>query len=594
MSRSVLSLCSVVLCLGAFGAFFFSIYCNFSMAQLEIPGGRPIKVNWVLPSVDLVVEYNDYSVLEEDVFLEPEVVEVVEEERFPDPEIVNVEGVVTGDDVNGGELVDHYGFPTPDAKDIKTIDFKSYIDNFHLERILAEFDEKVSGDIVTTEKSSSKKKIHPPKEERIPPPSPPVKPPLIARTAPSVPLPPKIPKKGTGQEGSYRSFPSPFLALASGFIKQEFFRRTLRAHSAVDGRELDFQFVPDHDRNQVFSSDEKGVVEILPAKRLVDGVLRGRLVSPEHIRTAVNLPLLEGKEASFDIPLIDEETFERYRDKGGDFQGGFLLVWIPKKVEDVDINSDYSFRIFLDEEFREVSREDGYSYILFMGIQSGVTILSHLLEDSRVAEKPVYIAQDEILYDFAPVEKGQYETFELFQKNLFSGKRVELPLGEREIRYFNRKITPTKKGLNRYEIKRPPISIGARSYLKLDHLDGILHVGYKGNRQLEVPNQDFIENIIDGFGLDELSDACLIQLNFSDAIVHLETRLDSLQESEGFDLIYLNSDGTFEEMPSLRTEKAFILGESSGVLPTAVKYADGRWELFKSFCSPGSYLIEQL
>ena len=608
--RRVLSLFSIFFSLGTFGLFFFFVYCNFSMAQLEIPKGSPIEVNWALPGIDVVVEYNQYSIDEEDDSLvEParavavKVEKEEEEESYRNPGIVEIQKIVVGDDVNSDELVEHYGFPSPDVESIKTIDLTSYVDNFHLEKLLAEFGEKkrVREDVVFTEKSSTKKDTHSSKEmifidyskkKEEPPPPPKVVNLLADASSRKAPLKIQkiVEKKKSGKEEPL----SPLLALAGHFVKKEFFKRSIRAYSAVDGRHLDFQFVPDYDSGEVFSSDGRGIVDVYPEKRLSEGLLRGRLVSPEHMRTVVNLPVSGREGADFDIPLVDEWTFEQYREREGNVGGGSLLVWISKKVEDVDISNDYSYRLFLDGEFREVSQEDGYSYILFMGIQPGVTTLSHLLEGGQIAEKPVYISVDEILYDFAPLEKARHDAFKLYQKNLFSGKRVELGLGEKEIHYFNRKLTPVKKGLNYYEMKIPPASKGERNYLKLEHLDGLLHIGYGSNKQLEIPEQDFIENIIDGFGIDDLSDSCLVQLNFSDPVIRFKGSLDSYQQSDDFELIYLNSDGTFEEMPSLKTEKAFILGKSQGVLSVGAEHLGGQWTFFKSFCSLGSYLIEQL
>ena len=620
MLRAILSFCSIFF-LGTLGVLFGSVYYNFSMAQLEIPTGRPIKVDWKLPRVAVVLEYNERSVAE-DFAPDPEPVALarIEEEEeeehieefYHEPDILEMGKVAAGDDISSDELVGHYGFPALGLEEIAAFSLKNYIDSIHLDKMLASFDEKNSlkegktRDLVSMGKSSNKKNDNSnemifidyskPTERKVPPKPEPVA--LLAKAAP--PFLPKSPMSisiGSGEKPKASGFSSmpPLLSLAHNFVKDKFFRRTLRARSTAEGKYLDFQFIPDYDdKGEAFSSDEKGVVEIFPGKRLESGVLRGRLVSPGHIRTVVNLPIEERKEVDFDIPLIDEGTFEQYGDSDTNFDGGFLLVWISKKAEDVDIDSEYSLRIFLDEEFREVSHEDEYSYVLFMGIQPRITNLSYLLENGEVAEKPVHISANEILYDFSSIGEAGYETFELYQKNLFSGKRVELPLGEREISYFNRDISPTRKGLNYYDIKRPALPAGSRNYLKLEHLDGTLYVGYKKEHRLEIPGQDFIENIMDGFGIDDLSNSCLIQLNFSDPIIHFGAGLDSFQWHDGIDLVYLNSDGTFEEMPSLKTEKAFILGESAGVLAGAAEYSDGRREFFKSFCSPGSYLIEQL
>ena len=588
------------------------------MAQLKIPKGNPVAIDWDLPRIDLVVEYNDYSVMQDvvEVPVPPPVIEEivaeeeVEEEEYFSPYLVEIEKVALGDDLNGKELVQHYGFPIPDGNTIRTIDLKNYVDSFRLEEALVAFDRQKSlapsSDIVSTEQSSPKafsssqemifidyskkrKTLVPEKSEPLAPPVPPKRPlqelpklAVVQKVEPQKPEPVVVP---------------PLLALASNFVKSKepfMFERNLKAYSAVDGQNLEFQFIPDYDDREILSSDENGVLRIFAGKKLGDGLLRGRIVSPGHIRTVVNLPLSKDSESEFSIPLIDEQLFEEYRQKRDEDYGGFLLVWLPKKVEDVAIDSDYSFRILLDEEFREVSQEDGYSYILFMNIHPGVSTLSYLLDDGQVSDRPIHIAADEVLYSFTSLLKSNYQTFELYQKNLFSGHGQELDIAESAIGYFSGDAVPVKKGLNAYEMKFPPRSEGVRDYLKLEHLDGTLYVGYKGQPQLEIPGQDFVESIMDGFGMEELEDSCLIQLNFSRSIVDFRSSLDGNHNSDDFDFIYLNSDGTFEERPSLKTKKAFIRGVFPGVLSGRIEYSDGSWEFLKSFCSPGSYLVEQL
>ena len=604
MLRTILSFCSILF-LGTTGIFLVSVHSNLSMAQWDISGGKPIEINWSIPRLGIVVEYNEHSAGEDVSEASPSPAPVVVEEVEPgdiyrNPDIVGIEKAVVGDDINGGELIDHYGFPTPNIEHIRAIDLKNYVDGLHLERILAELDRERLLQQEEGQKDSGEKRSSYPKEmvfidyskKQQAPPKPgekikkkPMVPVLLSKVKPTK-------KSERGSSSPSLSF-SPFLALAGDLARSKSFRRTLRVNSAVGGHTLDFQFIPDHDKEKIFYSDEKNTVTLFPGKGPGEGILRGRLVSPNHIRTVVNLPVSGKEEEHFDIPLVDEETLERYRERDGDPYGGFLLVRLSKKVEDVDVDNDYSFRIFLDEEFREVSQEDGYSYMLFMGIHPGVTILSYLLGDGKIAEKPIHISADELLYDFSVVERAHYETFELFQKNLFSSERRELVLGEKDIHYFNRDISPTKKGLNYYDIKRPPVPEGARNYLRLGHLEGTLYVGYGANRQLEIPDQDFIENIIEGFDVDDFSGVCLVQLNFSEAVLHLGLNLNTARDSDDFDLIYLNRDGTFEEKPSLKTEKVFILGESPGVFSGGIEYADGRQSFFKSFCSLGSYLIEQ-
>ena len=57
---------------------------------------------------------------------------------------------------------------------------------------------------------------------------------------------------------------------------------------------------------------------------------------------------------------------------------------------------------------------------------------------------------------------------------------------------------------------------------------------------------------------------------------------------------YLDNDGIFNEELTPFTLKAFFIGQEEGVYSFKIKYIDNTVETFQSFCSEGSYLVEQL
>jgi hypothetical protein len=57
---------------------------------------------------------------------------------------------------------------------------------------------------------------------------------------------------------------------------------------------------------------------------------------------------------------------------------------------------------------------------------------------------------------------------------------------------------------------------------------------------------------------------------------------------------FLDNDGNFTRDSSELAEKIFISGDQEGVFNARFDYADGTTEFLKTFCSEGSYIVEQL
>ena len=214
-----------------------------------------------------------------------------------------------------------------------------------------------------------------------------------------------------------------------------------------------------------------------------------------------------------------------------------------------------------------------------------------------MAERIVHLSSNELLYDFGHIVADRYEQLELYQRNLFASRAVSLALSQSDIFYFNGRESSVSKGLNRYEIKRPPFVEGDRSYIRLNDFNngGTIYAGYQGReKKLELPASDFIDHILDGFELNQLDNDCIVQLNFPLFPINASIRLNSAQAEASMSTIYLSADGTFHQSPTVSTTKAFLWGEEMGIFSAQIEYSDNSTAFLNSFCSPGSYLVEEL
>ena len=109
-----------------------------------------------------------------------------------------------------------------------------------------------------------------------------------------------------------------------------------------------------------------------------------------------------------------------------------------------------------------------------------------------------------------------------------------------------------------------------------------------------LPGQDYIMHILNIQEVDNLNGLCLIQLNLSKAPKKFLVNALSAKNDLYFDVSYLDEDGKLYSEISDLTKKIFLLGNTQGVASIEVESIDGSKDLFHSYCSLETYLIEQL
>ena len=357
---------------------------------------------------------------------------------------------------------------------------------------------------------------------------------------------------------------------------------------------INFQFVPDYDKGETFNDDHGG--ELVFTDRLSKGqsLLRGSISKYGLMRTKVEVPL-GGEGINLAIPMITQESLDAFTEKYKlDRPGGFLLVDLGEELSDVDIDQEYQNRFFMDENFKVVNSEKDYRFVLYSGVEGGNVIIRYLLASGQVAQKIAHIVPDEVLYESGHLSAPAVEKFSLLERNALGARPSELDIQAQKISVFNTDIRPTKEALNRFEVEFPPQPLGMRHFLELNHLGGSLFVGLEENKDLEVPSQDFIDNIFKVHGLHDFDKQCLVQLNFSKKIQDFLVDGDTGHGAMSFRKTFLEKDGVFSEEASEISDKAFLIGEFSGVFNIKIVYQDDTTKYLQSFCSESTYLVESL
>ena len=93
--------------------------------------------------------------------------------------------------------------------------------------------------------------------------------------------------------------------------------------------------------------------------------------------------------------------------------------------------------------------------------------------------------------------------------------------------------------------------------------------------------------------VSSLRDRCVVQLNLSKDIREIKSSGKNKNGEMFVETNFLDKDGNFSNESEM-AEKVFIIGDMSGQFGVRLDYTDGTTDFLKTFCSEGTYLVEQL
>ena len=354
-----------------------------------------------------------------------------------------------------------------------------------------------------------------------------------------------------------------------------------------------FEFIPDYDRAE--RSDDQGSGQISIGYSLSGNMntQTGTIQAQGMIPTRVELNL-EGK-STFDVPLINENGMQKFLQKKGlSIEGNLILLAIDPSIMDTEIDSKYAERFFFDNNFKSLSSSVGASLVMYAGVKTGNIMVRYLLSNKEVAQKIVYVGDGEMYFEHAEFTNSKRETYTLTTRNLMGQKRKELNIDGEQISFFNTNIKSKKKTLNAYDVKIPELVSGMRKYLEFKHLKDTLFVGTSNNKEIEIPNNDFISKVLEMNQVSSLKDRCVVQLNLSKDLRDFKVNGKNRSGEMYVETTYLDIDGNFSKDSFEKAENAFIVGDLEGQFSVKLDYTDGSTEFLKTFCSENTYLVEQL
>ena len=324
-------------------------------------------------------------------------------------------------------------------------------------------------------------------------------------------------------------------------------------------------------------------------------IRRARFLTSGHYPIVTDL-VFEGLDSKISIPTFEldswDEIIRNNNLRGG---GAQLLVELDQKTEDVELdeNTKYQAKLYLNENLRVINRaESDYNYVLFVGADSGNTIVYFKLSNNKITNKIVHITEDEMYYEpnfYAEIKK---DSVSFYKETLLSKCKSILPITSGSMKTWSYDGKIKKDTLNEFSINKMIYPVGTRKYMELNHLEESIFVGRWGKSNIVIPDENYINHVLGQFNVT--GNECLVQINLEKNVKGFSLGAESYSGYMKTQEKFLDNDGNFYGDISGDTKKIFLMGEEQGIFNIKLEYTDGSIQTLQTFCSDNTYLVEQL
>jgi hypothetical protein len=371
----------------------------------------------------------------------------------------------------------------------------------------------------------------------------------------------------------------------------------LKGTESVKGFEVRFQddlsqIVEDYGAGEVVLKEEMASPKMT---RSISILKRG------FIPTNTDLIMEEGV-AALSLPLIEERVFnEISHDYGSRGLIGAVLVELDEKTEVAQLDVPFGKVLHLDGDLKKTQSGD-YRYQLFLGVQAGNALLTYKHNNGQDVKKIIHVHEHEVTFDSNFYETVPHNKFQLVEEDLLAREAAPLIISSEQVRVFASNKKSKKINDHTYKMDLNMGHLAGRSYLELLHHKEPVYVGLRDNKKIVVPSENFMRFVLSNFKEAKLGNRCLVQINLSKKAESMEIGSESTAASLMTATQVLDSDGKFYDSIGEKTRKIIIVGENQGapgISPDAkinvkIQFQDGTRQYLSSYCSPNTYLVEQL
>jgi hypothetical protein len=325
------------------------------------------------------------------------------------------------------------------------------------------------------------------------------------------------------------------------------------------------------------------------------------LLKRGYVPTNTDLILETGK-SNIALPLIEEDKFnELNQQEGVESNSGAVLVELDDETEVAQLDVPFKSVIKLNGEFVPTIKSD-YRYLAFMGVKTGNTLLTYIRADGIKTSKILHVHENELTYDANYYEDVINEKIQLFEEDLLSKQKSPLIVSADSVKIFAQENASKKINDNTHKLNFNVQQLGGRKYIELNHQAEPIFVGFRENNQLDIPSESFMRHIISRLDSSNLGNRCLIQVNLNKKTQNFEVAAESVNSSLVTYNQILEADGKFYDSLSDKSEKIIIVGENQSSdafsqdskVNIKIEFTDGSEHYLSSYCSPNTYLVEQL
>ena len=371
----------------------------------------------------------------------------------------------------------------------------------------------------------------------------------------------------------------------------------LNSNEKLQGFEIRFQ--DDLSESQEdYGSGEISIESLLSQPKMTRSVT---MLKRGFVPTSTEIIMEEGQSA-VTIPMIQEDTFNKFQavyERRGSV--GALLVELDDETEVAKIDIPFGDVIKLDGDLRRTDNED-FRYQLFVGVKAGNALLSYHHSNGEIIKKIVHVHENEITYDANFYEDVVNEKVKIYEEDLLAKESSPLIISEDQVRIFASDSYAKKINNHTYKLYFGSSHLAGRRYLELNHQSEPLFVGIRDNNNVTVPSENLMRFILSNVEGAKLGNRCLVQVNLNKKAENVEVAAESVASSLMTYTQMLDSDGKFYDSISSKTQKVIIVGESQSSsdlsadakINVKIRYQDGSIQFLNSYCSPNTYLVEQL
>lgn len=360
-----------------------------------------------------------------------------------------------------------------------------------------------------------------------------------------------------------------------------------------------FELRAQDDGNTILQDNGSGEVVIQESSVSTNGSRSFVLLQRDHIPTHIDVPMAAG--VKLEVPAMDRSFFAQYEVQPGQVPVGHVLVELDDETESITIDGIKPRQTRLTDQFKKTTESD-YRYVLLSGVEVGNRLLTSVRSDGRKSQRIIHVHEEEMTFDANLYGQAGDLVLGLSEEGMLSRSRRDLVIsGENVAMTFGgeraQKISPAT-----YKLRAPPLLLGSRHYVTLTHQKEEIFVGVEKSMEVEVPSEDLIREVIRKFGLEGHAAACVIQVNLDRPAKRYEVLAESHGQSHVSYGLVLDKDGQFYESLGENSRRLFVMSENQGGEDAArnakinirIEYLDGSKRNFASFCSPNTYLVEQL